>query len=129
MDTRGSSQEHVVVGVDGSRGAERALDQAVEEARRRGVPLEIVHGLPWVRHLGTGPHYAAPSPRGARALVESAAARATGLAPELEVLGTPVAEDAAAALVRRSHHAHCPVALVPALNDETYDLQKGGAAP
>jgi nucleotide-binding universal stress UspA family protein len=94
----------VVVGVDGSRNAEPALDQAVDEARRRAVPLEIVHGLPWGRRRG-GEQDAAPSPDEARALVESAAARATARDPELTVLAAPVAEDAAAALVRRSRNA------------------------
>lgn len=105
MDTHGSPHGHVVVGVDGSEQAGRALEQAVGEARRRGVPLEVVHGLPWVRHLGTGPQYAAPSPGDARDLVESAAARAVRFVPGLEVLVSPVAEDAAALLVRRSRDA------------------------
>lgn len=44
----------VLVGVDGSEGAHRALVWAVEEARRRHAPLEVVHawsfpavGSPW----------------------------------------------------------------------------------
>lgn len=32
----------VVVGYDGSDGSERALEWAVEEARLRGLPLEVV---------------------------------------------------------------------------------------
>jgi nucleotide-binding universal stress UspA family protein len=99
--SHGPSRGHVVVGVDGSESAAPALDLAVDEARRRGVPLEIVHGRPWTHTVGHG----APEAEDARALVDSAAALARHLAPGLEVCGTPTDEDAAAALVRRSRDA------------------------
>jgi nucleotide-binding universal stress UspA family protein len=85
MDTCRSPHGRVVVGVDGSESAALALDRAVQEARRRQVPLEIVHGEPWSRHSQSGPQYAARQRR-------------------------PTADDARALL----HHAHCPVLLVPA---------------
>lgn len=34
---------YVTVGVDGSEGAQRALDWALDEARRLGLPLRVVH--------------------------------------------------------------------------------------
>lgn len=96
---------HVVVGVDGSESAALALDQAVDEARRRGVALEVLHGEPWTRYFDNAPQYAAPTADDARALVDSAAALAAQLAPDVPVLGTSTAEDAATALVRRSAEA------------------------
>ncbi|MFG2561810.1 universal stress protein [Streptomyces sp. NPDC048496] len=45
---------HVVVAVDGSAGAARAADWAVEEADRRGVPLRLVCASLWER-CGPGP--------------------------------------------------------------------------
>lgn len=38
-----AGRRRVVVGVDGSAGSDRALDWAIEEARSRGAPLEVVH--------------------------------------------------------------------------------------
>jgi nucleotide-binding universal stress UspA family protein len=98
---------HVVVGVDGSRHAELALERAAAEARRLGVPLEVVHGRPWAALPQTGAEPAAhtPSREDARALAEAAAGRARRLAPPLEVLASAVDEDAPDALVRLSHRA------------------------
>ncbi|WP_326651390.1 MULTISPECIES: universal stress protein [unclassified Streptomyces] len=38
--------QHVVVGVDGSLVSVRALDQAAEEAARRGIALRVVYAVP-----------------------------------------------------------------------------------
>ncbi len=43
----GTTQRSVTVGTDGSAGSRTALDWAVDEARRRGLPLRIVHVLEW----------------------------------------------------------------------------------
>ncbi|WP_191971416.1 universal stress protein [Streptomyces luteolifulvus] len=40
------TSQHVVVGVDGSVAAVRALDRAAEEAERRGAALHIVYAVP-----------------------------------------------------------------------------------
>ncbi|WP_410539443.1 universal stress protein [Streptomyces sp. KL2] len=98
---------HVAVGVDGSRHAELALEQAAAEARRRGVPLEVVHGRPWAALPQTGAEPAAhtPSREEAQALAESSAEHARRLAPGLEVVASAVDEEAPDALVRLSHLA------------------------
>lgn len=105
---------HVVVGVDGSQAADRALDEAVEEARRREVPLEIVHGWPWQDQAGAGtgtarwgelPTYYVPTLEDAETVLAAAVARVRATAPDLTVTTTPVAEEAAAALVRRGRDA------------------------
>jgi nucleotide-binding universal stress UspA family protein len=50
MAHRRAEGGRVVVGVDGSDNARRALEWAVDEAARRGVPLEVVHSwhIPYV---------------------------------------------------------------------------------
>lgn len=42
-----TTKRPVTVGTDGSAGSRTALDWAVNEARRRGLPLRIVHVLEW----------------------------------------------------------------------------------
>ncbi|GAA2405265.1 universal stress protein [Streptomyces glaucosporus] len=101
----GGPRGHVAVGVDGSSLSEAALGEAVGQARRRAVPLEIVHGRPWARPEGAGRGSGASSREGARALVEAAAARAGELAPGLEVLAGVVDVDAGEALVEASRRA------------------------
>jgi nucleotide-binding universal stress UspA family protein len=47
----------IVVGVDGSANSDLALDWAVDEATRRGLPLHIIHGIPYrspMTRLGIG---------------------------------------------------------------------------
>jgi nucleotide-binding universal stress UspA family protein len=45
-DVEGGRMKRVVVGIDGSEHAARALARAVEEARLRGTKLEVVHVVP-----------------------------------------------------------------------------------
>ncbi|MDH6514860.1 nucleotide-binding universal stress UspA family protein [Streptomyces sp. SAI-208] len=97
---------HVLVGVDGSQEAGRALDRAAAEARTRLAPLEILHAWPWAGHAA-GP--GADDPRSrvdrARDVLEDAAARVREHAPELEVIQTLSPEPAATELVRRGDRA------------------------
>ncbi|MFF2654431.1 universal stress protein [Streptomyces sp. NPDC058045] len=51
----------LVVGVDGSDSGLRAVDWAVDEAVRHGLPLRLVHAAHWERYEG-----ARPRPRGER---------------------------------------------------------------
>ncbi|MEV6110846.1 universal stress protein [Streptomyces sp. NPDC051940] len=83
----------VVVGYDGSRHAERALEYAVDEALSRGAELELLCGsVPeWGRRL--------------RGMVEDAAERAGDRAPGLTVHTTVTAEPAAVALVEQGAKA------------------------
>lgn len=81
----------VVVGVDGSPGAETALRLAVAEARRTGGTLVVVHAY----RLPPLPAAYAPNPgvdldahrEAAQALLDRAVAAAEKLAPELKVSG------------------------------------------
>lgn len=89
----------VVVGVDGSTGSIRAAVYAAGVARRRSLPLQLVHVTPW---QGEGPDGSAASPEvgamlreGAELLVRSAATaveEATGLSdvPATVLDGYPV---------------------------------------
>jgi nucleotide-binding universal stress UspA family protein len=45
MNNRSATRKTIVVGVDGSPGSDLALDWAVEEATRRGLPLRIIHSF------------------------------------------------------------------------------------
>jgi nucleotide-binding universal stress UspA family protein len=47
------SQDVVVVGVDGSPASDRALEWALEEARRRGAAVEVVTAFGHAQHGGT----------------------------------------------------------------------------
>ncbi|MDN3027930.1 universal stress protein [Streptomyces sp. S.PB5] len=100
---------HVLVGVDGSDGASRALDWAAAEAQARGAPLEILHAWPWARH---GAADAQPGARDMDSLIGTAhdvlaraATRARELAPGLDVMRTLSPEPAATELVRRGEWA------------------------
>lgn len=88
---------HVVVGVDGSRPSLEALAWAVDEARARNRPLEVVHavggdarGDPFI----DGAHDAGPND----AVVEHALAQAAALDPAVVVRGTTASGAADAAL-------------------------------
>ncbi|MGK5497798.1 universal stress protein [Streptomyces sp. URMC 125] len=117
--TEAGLRGHVAVGVDGSRRSGIALEEAVAQARRRGLPLEVVHGRPWSAlpedgGLGweggagiaaEGPVAHTRSRDEARRLAEAAAGRARGLAPGLEVRASAVDGDAADVLVELSRRA------------------------
>jgi nucleotide-binding universal stress UspA family protein len=47
MNSKRAPLHSVVVGVDGSPTSDLALDWAVEEATRKGLPLHIIHGFPY----------------------------------------------------------------------------------
>lgn len=47
MNSKRAPLHAVVVGVDGSPTSDLALDWAVEEATRKGLPLHIIHGFPY----------------------------------------------------------------------------------
>ncbi|MCI3278152.1 universal stress protein [Streptomyces cylindrosporus] len=96
---------HVLVGVDGSHEAVRALDHATAEARARTAPLEILHAWPWSRHgavdVPPGAKNMGSLMDGAQGVLERAAARVRERAPELDVVPTLSPEPAATELVRR----------------------------
>ncbi|MDX3214997.1 universal stress protein [Streptomyces sp. ME02-6991-2B] len=104
-----ASRGEVVVGVDGSDPAVRALDRAADEAHRRDTALRIVHGLPWPDpgEVGFGLDTDRDRPPGdaARALLELAAMRVADRHPGLTVTLDLSAEPAASALVRAGRTA------------------------
>lgn len=90
----------VVVGVDGSAAAHRALDVAVDEARRLHRPLHVLHAtgvgiVPWTTERLEVQDLVS----------EAAAQRAREAAPDLEVTRETVVADPAAALVAASRTA------------------------
>ncbi|MEN9824155.1 MAG: universal stress protein [Ilumatobacteraceae bacterium] len=143
MSTTRDTMRRIVVGVDGSEDARRAVDWAVDEARLHGWSLELVHGV----EVGV----AAASPYGSgvvleqlqdagRQLLDAEVERVRAL--DVTARGILDIGSAAYALIEASrdaamlvvgtrghggfhglllgsvstacvHHAHCPVVVVP----------------
>lgn len=98
----------LVVGVDGSDASLPAIDWAVDEAARRGVPLRLVHASLWERYEGAMPWTGAEQPSErvlAEHVVASAAERAARRNPEVKVSTEILAEEAADALLREGNNA------------------------
>jgi nucleotide-binding universal stress UspA family protein len=95
----------IVVGVDGSAGADLAVDWAAAAAHRSGARLEIVGS--WVFPGSAGMVYTVDVglPDVARQAVDAAVARAGALAPDVAVDGVVSEDPPAVALVQRSRHA------------------------
>ncbi|MGC4869210.1 universal stress protein [Micromonospora sp. DT53] len=97
----------VVVGVDGSESALRAVRLAATEAARRHRPLRVVHGFIWpLLHVPVSPAPHAPPGGGLRdraeELVEAAVREAEATVPGLSVSGEIIDGEAAAVLVGES---------------------------
>ncbi|MFE2100849.1 universal stress protein [Streptomyces sp. NPDC059468] len=98
----------LVVGVDGSDSCLLAVDWAVDEAVRHGLPLRLVHASLWERYEGGLPSLGQERPSErvlAEHIVASAADRAERRNPDVKVTTDIVPEDAAAALVRDGNDA------------------------
>ncbi|MFD9813495.1 universal stress protein [Streptomyces sp. NPDC059080] len=98
----------VVVGVDGSGASLAAVDWAVDEAVRHGLPLRLVHASLWERYEGVEPDPAADRPSEqvlAETIVADAAGRAGLRAPGLAVTADVAATDAAGALLDAGQEA------------------------
>ncbi|MFF2502949.1 universal stress protein [Streptomyces sp. NPDC058067] len=98
----------VVVGVDGSEASLTGLDWAVDEARRHGRSLRIVHASLWERYEGVVPATSTDRPSAqvlAENIVGTAAERARRRAPGLTVTTDVIPEDAPGALLREGHGA------------------------
>ncbi|MFI1444222.1 universal stress protein [Streptomyces fructofermentans] len=98
----------LVVGVDGSDASLPAVDWAVDEAARRGVPLRLVHASVWERYEGAPPWHGVEQPS-ERALAEhvvaSAAERAARRNAEVKLSTVIVTEEPADALLREGDNA------------------------
>lgn len=102
----------VVVGVDGSPGAEAALRWAVSEARARHAPVRLVCVYRWELAYGWSTAYVAPAEvdlehnrKVAEQLVAMAASQAAELAADVEVSGEAVDGSAIPVLVDESTRA------------------------
>ncbi|MGW2618977.1 universal stress protein [Streptomyces sp. NPDC001500] len=92
----------LVVGVDGSDSSLEAVDWAVDEAARHGVPLRLVYASRWERYEGSRPSFTAGRPSEvvlADHIVASGVDRARLRNPELKVSGEVLPDDAASALL------------------------------
>ncbi|RDI55273.1 universal stress protein [Nocardia mexicana] len=106
----------VLVGVDGSPGAETALRWAAQFAVRRGRPLQIAHGMNLARigaRFGAYAVTAAPAVEAARTrgydIVERAEQLVREIAPELPVTTALTNDRGAALLIDHSAEAYAVV--------------------
>jgi nucleotide-binding universal stress UspA family protein len=98
----------VVVGVDGSPDAERAVEYGAWEARRRRRPLRLVHGfvpLPMFAPVPLAPFDIEAPLQGIRDMVNEVARTVSLRHPELTVTTSVVTAGAAAVLVDESARA------------------------
>ncbi|AWE53686.1 universal stress protein [Streptomyces nigra] len=98
----------VVVGVDGSEAALRAVDRAADEAASRGAPLRLVYASRWGRYEGAalaGDLEGPPERVDAVEIVDSAAHRARARHPGVPLAMVTVAEEPEYVLVRESRTA------------------------
>ncbi|WP_406437172.1 universal stress protein [Streptomyces sp. NBC_01613] len=98
----------LVVGVDGSDGSLAAVDWAVDEAARHGLPLRLVYASKWERYERAVPSDSLERPSErvmAEHVVASAAERARLRNPEAKVTAEVIAEEAASALLREGRNA------------------------
>ncbi|MER5975037.1 universal stress protein [Streptomyces sp. NPDC001857] len=98
----------LVVGVDGSDSCLSAVDWAVDEAARHGVPLRLVYASLWARYEAGLPSVDPRRPSEqvlAEHIVATAADRAERRNPDVKVTTDIVPEDATAALVSAGDEA------------------------
>ncbi|MFE3324980.1 universal stress protein [Streptomyces sp. NPDC059176] len=98
----------LVVGVDGSESSLQALDWAVDEAARHGLPLHMVHASLWERYEGSRPSISTDRPAEevmAENIIASSAERARLHNPEVKVSGEVLPDDAVSVLLRVGHEA------------------------
>lgn len=98
----------LIVGVDGSDGSILAIDWAVDEAVRHGLPLRLVYASLWERYEGALPSLGRERPSErvmADHIVASAVERVRRLSPDLKVTGEAVAAEAVSALLREGDNA------------------------
>ncbi|MDQ0958137.1 nucleotide-binding universal stress UspA family protein [Streptomyces sp. B4I13] len=98
----------LVVGVDGSESSLQAVDWAVDEAARLGLPLRLVHASLWERYEGVDLVYDLGRPseqQMAETIVRTAAERARLRNPDVKVSAYVLAEDPEGALLREARNA------------------------
>ncbi|MFE3169132.1 universal stress protein [Streptomyces sp. NPDC059224] len=93
----------VVVGVDGSDSSLVAVDWAVDEAARHGLPLRLVHASLWERYERTLPSFGTDRPTEkamAEHIISSCVERARVRDAEVKASAEVLPEDAVTALLR-----------------------------
>jgi nucleotide-binding universal stress UspA family protein len=87
VNTNRDVENRVVVGVDGSDGADQALDFAMHDARRRGAILQVISafGLPPVAEMAT--LAMDPFEDASRQILNSALARVAEIEPSIVAKG------------------------------------------
>lgn len=98
----------LVVGIDGSDSSLVALDWAVDEAARQGLPLRLVHASLWERYEGATLSTGLDRPSEqvmAENIVGTAVERARRRNPEVKVSTEVVPEEAVDALLHAGHNA------------------------
>ncbi|ANS70131.1 hypothetical protein SLINC_7907 [Streptomyces lincolnensis] len=98
----------LVVGVDGSPASDLAVDWAVHEAARHGVPLRLVYASLWERYEGALPADDDGPPSGRTAaenILTAATERARRRDPDVKVSAEVVPEEAVPALLREGNNA------------------------
>ncbi|MER6532954.1 universal stress protein [Streptomyces sp900105755] len=98
----------LVVGVDGSDSSLMAVDWAVDEAARHGLPLHLLHASLWERYERTRPSFGTARPAEevtAEHIVASCAERARLRNAEVKVSAEVLPEDAVTALLRAGPNA------------------------
>lgn len=98
----------LVVGVDGSNGSLPAVDWAVDEAARHGLPLRLVYGSLWERYEGHAPSVGLDRPAEqvmAAHIVASAAERAGRRNPDVKVTTDVLLADATEGLLQEGNNA------------------------
>nr|BFD81796.1 universal stress protein [Streptomyces sp. Xyl84] len=98
----------LVVGVDGSGPSLTAVDWAVDEAARHGLPLRLVYASRWERYEGAPPVADTKRPSGqvmAQNVVGTATERARRRNPDVKVSTNILPEDPVAALLEADDSA------------------------
>lgn len=102
----------LVVGVDGSQSSLQAVDWAVDEAARYGLPLRLLHASLWERYEGAAlaEDLGRPSERAmSEAVVHAAAQHAHQRDPAVKVFTSALPEEPEGALLRASRGARALV--------------------
>lgn len=103
----------LVVGVDGSESSLAAVDWAVDEAARRGLPLRLVHASLWERYEAAVPQEDSPEHASEQSMAEhvvaSAAERARRRNPDVKATTDILPEEAADALLHEGDTAFAVV--------------------
>lgn len=98
----------LVVGVDGSESSLLAVDWAVDEAARHGLPLRLIHASLWERYEDTQPSFGTDRPAEtdmAQHIIACSVERAQLRNPEVKVSGEVLPDDAASALLQAGSEA------------------------